>query len=106
MRSRPTWAGFESGEGDADGFGALAAFGDVDDDALALVEVHQPGALQRRGVDEHVLAAAVAHDMPDPLGRIVPLHRPLLLRGRHQRRLIVAATAARAWPRTRGARRR
>src|SRR5258707_10643632 len=83
-------------EVDADGLGALVALGDVDDDALAFVEAHQPRPLQGRGVDEHILAAAVAHDKAKPLGRVVPLDRALLLRGGRQRRLVIAATATTA----------
>src|SRR5580692_8190210 len=96
-------------ESDADGFGALAALGDVNHHPLALVEAHQPRALQRRGVHKHVLAAAVAHDKAKPLRRVVPLHRPLLLRGRLQRRLVIPTATAATHPRaarTRTSRRR
>src|ERR1700722_17669624 len=101
---RRAWA--RLGELDADGFGSFAAFGDVDDDALAFIEPGQPRALQRRGVHKHVLATAVAHDKAKPLQRVVPLHRALLLRAGFERRLIVAAAStARARTRTRRPRR-
>jgi hypothetical protein len=58
-RGRSFWR--RLGEADGDGFGPPVASGDVDYDALPLVERHDAGALQRRGVDEHVLAA-VADD--------------------------------------------
>src|SRR5581483_5053337 len=55
-----------------DRLGPLAALGDVDHDALPLVKAGHPRALQRRGMDEHILAAAVAHDeaeaRPRPAG--------------------------------------
>jgi len=91
---------------DADGLGAFAALGDVDDDALALVEAHQPRALQGRGVDEHILATAVAHDKAEPLCRVVPLDRALLLRARRQRRLVIATATARPRAAARRTRRR
>ena len=46
------------GEADPDRFGTLAAFGDVDQHALAFIEGADPRALEHRGVDEGVLAAA------------------------------------------------
>src|SRR5579863_9286963 len=81
-------------QADRGGFRALAALGDVDDDALTLVEAGQAGALQRRGVDEHVLAAVVAHDEAEPLDGIVPFDRAGLLAGDLQGRPIAAAGRA------------
>src|SRR5437667_5927544 len=87
--SNEVW-GPGSGEADGGGFGALVALGDVDDDALAFVEPHEAGPLQRRGMDEHVLAAAVADDEAEPLGRVVPLDRAVLLHRRFQDRPVGA----------------
>ena len=76
------------------------------------LRVHRgPARCSARGVHEHVLATAVAHDKAEPLGRVVPLDRALLLRGRDERRLIAvpaaaASTAARTRARTRRTRRR
>jgi hypothetical protein len=79
------------GKLNAHGFQALAALGDVDNDALPLVEARQPGARQRRSMRKRDLAAAVARDKAEPLHCVVPLYRALLLRRSHERRLIVAA---------------
>src|SRR5579884_1139670 len=98
IRRRPS---ADSRDADADGFGAFAAFGDVDDDALALVEAYQAGALQGGSVHEHVLAAAVAHDEAEPLGGIVPLDRAALLHARPGRRLGAEAAAGARRPRRR-----
>ncbi len=76
MRAQPG-----SDEADGGGFGALVAFGDVDDDTLAFVEPVEAGALQRRGVHKHILAAAIADDKAKALDRIVPLDRAGFLDG-------------------------
>src|SRR5438067_5266178 len=82
------------GEADGGGFRTFRALGNIDDDALSLIERGQPGPLQRRGVHEHVLAAAVAHDKAEPLHRVVPLDGAALLRGHLERRTLAAARAA------------
>src|SRR5271170_5053142 len=42
---------------------------------LALVEGRQAGLLDRRDMDENVLAAALGLNEPITLGRVEPLHR-------------------------------
>src|SRR5205807_8798297 len=79
------------GEADGGGFRTFRALGDIDDDALSLIERGQPRPLQRGGVHEHVLAAAVAHDKAEALGRVVPLDRAVLRRGRLERRPLARA---------------
>src|SRR5438067_13675529 len=79
------------GEADGGGFRTFRALGDIDDDALSLIERGQPRPLQRGGVHEHVLAGAVAHDKAEALGRIVPLDRAVLRRGRLERRPLARA---------------
>src|SRR5689334_6835272 len=99
---RATWPAsgqLDLGQADCCGFRPLAAFGDIDDDALAFVEPHQPGPLQRRGMHEHVLAAAIAHDKAEPLHRVVPLDGAALLRGHLERRTLAASRAA-SWTKT------
>src|SRR5437762_9175212 len=90
------------GEADGGGFRTFRALSDIDDDALSLVERGQPGPLQRGGVHEHVLAAAVAHDKAEALGRIVPLDRAVLRRGRLERRPLARAETPGPRPRRRG----
>jgi hypothetical protein len=43
--------------------------------ALPLAEAHDPGASQRRGMHEDVLAATMRDDEAKPLGKVVPVHR-------------------------------
>src|SRR5437762_737458 len=90
------------GEADGGGFRTFRALGDIDDDALSLIERGQPRPLQRGGVHEHVLAAAVAHDKAEALGRIVPLDRAVLRRGRLERRPLARAETPGPRPRRRG----
>src|SRR6516162_884151 len=58
------------------GFWSLAALHDTDDHTLSFAQRHEPGALQRRGVHEDVLPAAIPNDKAEPLGGVVPLHGP------------------------------
>src|SRR5437763_8631161 len=90
------------GEADGGGFRTFKALGDIDNDALSLVERGQPGPLQRGGVHEHVLAAAVAHDKAKALGRVVPLDGAVLRRGRLQRRPLARAETPGPRPPPRG----
>src|SRR5689334_21828193 len=89
------------GEADGGGFRTFKALGDIDNHALTLVERGQPGPLQRRGVHEHILAAAVAHDKAEALGRVVPLDGAVLRRGRLQRRPLAGAETPGPGPRRR-----
>src|SRR5439155_8617993 len=73
-------------EADPSGFRSLEALGDIDHDALPLVERGQPRPLQGGGMNEHVLAAIVAHDKAEALGGVVPLYRAGLLAGGLERR--------------------
>src|SRR5438067_3862541 len=90
------------GEADGGGFRTFRALGDIDDDALSLIGRGQPRPLQRGGVHEHVLAAAVAHYKAEALGRIVPLARAVLRRGRLERRPLARAETPGPRPRRRG----
>src|SRR5579862_62050 len=103
-RLRPRTPGGRSGSGEADGggFRALVALGDVDDDALAFVEPGEAGALERGGMHEDVLAAAVANDETEALGRVIPLDRAGLLHRRFEDRPV---GGARREPRSRRPRR-
>src|SRR3954451_9514658 len=100
-----------SAEGDRRRLAALLAFDDLNDDALALNQVWQTGAHQRRAMDEHILAAALDGHKAEALSRIVPLHRPghlfrrtaearLALIGRATRWALAVAASAIAAPTT------
>src|SRR5215467_5184448 len=58
---------------------------------LAFIERGQPRLLDRRDVDEHILAAAAALGLNEPvtLGRVEPFH----CAGRHSRRLLEEVSA-------------
>src|ERR1700730_3590389 len=73
-------------ETDPGGLRPLVTFGDIDDDALAFIERGEACPLQGRGMDEHILAAAIAHDEAEALHGIVPLDRAALLAARFERR--------------------
>lgn len=57
----------------------LLTVGHVNGDALALGQAHDPGAFQRRGVHEDVLAVTIRGDATKPLVGVVSLHRAQLL---------------------------
>src|SRR5580704_3473713 len=67
------------GQLDRGGFWSLLPFGCADKDALALVQTRDPRPVEHRDVYEDVLPAAVQDDKTEPLGGVVPLHRPRLL---------------------------
>src|ERR1700761_4998915 len=55
--------------------GGLAALHcDFVADLLALIEATKPRRLNRRDVDEYVLATILRHDKPEALGGVEPLH--------------------------------
>src|SRR5215472_4929479 len=70
------------GETDLDGFGAFAALGNVDKDALTLIEGADPGSLEHRRVNESVLSAVVANDEAEALLGIKPLYSAGFFDGR------------------------
>ena len=72
------------GQLDRGGFWSLSTIGYADKDALALVQTHDARPLKRGGVYEDILPAAVQNDEAEPLGGVVPLHRPHLLDARLQ----------------------
>src|SRR3954470_61797 len=59
-----------SAEGDRRRLAAFLALDDLNDDALALDQVRQTGAHQRRAMDEHVLPAALDGHETEALSRI------------------------------------
>src|SRR5690242_17711861 len=58
---------------------SLRTLGYSDKDALALVQTRDPRPVERGDVYEDVLPAAVPNNETEPLGDVVPLHRPHLL---------------------------
>jgi hypothetical protein len=64
---------------DRGGFWSLLPFGNADKDALALVQTRDTRSLKRGDVHEDIVSAAVPNDETEPLGDVVPLHRPDLL---------------------------
>src|ERR1700722_15385791 len=55
--------------------------GHINRNTLALGQAHDPGAFQRRGVHEDILAATIRGNEAKSLGGIEPLHRAQLLDG-------------------------
>ena len=73
--------GPKSDEPNADGLRSLAALDHINGDALAVRQLADTGAVQRRGMHENILAAAVPHNEPEPFRGGVELHRAELLDG-------------------------
>src|SRR5580704_9438518 len=67
------------GQLDRGGFWSLLPLGYADKDALPLAQTHYTCPLKRGDVYEDVLPAAVPNNETEPLGDVVPLHRPHLL---------------------------
>src|SRR6476469_2066128 len=72
-RPRPG-AGLRGLDGVDRDLAAAPIFGDVERDLLAFGEAAQSGALERGGVDEHVLAAIVRLDESEALHLVVELN--------------------------------
>jgi hypothetical protein len=70
-----------SDEPDVDGLRSLAALDHVDGYPLAFRQIGEAAAIERRGMHENVLAAAVPDDEPKPLIAVVPFDRAELLDG-------------------------
>src|SRR6267142_1659084 len=70
-----------SDQADVDGLRSLATLDHVDSYSLAFRQTGEAAAVERRGMHENVLAAAVADDEPEPFIRVVPFHRADLLDG-------------------------
>src|SRR5580704_3998643 len=56
-----------SDQPDVDGLRSLAALDHVDRYSLALRQIGEAAAVERRGVNENILTAAVPNDEPEPL---------------------------------------
>ena len=67
------------GQLDRGGFWSLLPLGYADKDALALFQMRDARPVKRGDVYENVLPAAVPNNETEPLGDVVPLHRPHLL---------------------------
>jgi hypothetical protein len=67
------------GQLDRGGFWSFLPLGYADKDALALVQTRDPRPVERGDVYEDIVSAAVPNNETEPLGDVVPLHRPHLL---------------------------
>jgi hypothetical protein len=65
-----------------DGFEALASFGHVHHDTLAVGESAETGAVQGRDVDEDIFAAEVPEDETETLIGVIEFHGAEFLDGR------------------------
>jgi hypothetical protein len=65
-------------------FWPFLTFSYADKDALPLAQTHYACPLKRGDVHEDIVSAAVQDDETEPLGGVVPLHRPHLLDARLQ----------------------
>ena len=70
-----------SDQPDVDGLRPLAALDHVDRYSLALRQIGEAATVERRGMRENVLAAAVPDDEPESLIPVVPFYRTDLLDG-------------------------